>query len=134
MMVSFKDQTSQVQQTLLPLGRGWSWGGHLSDYAQRLIHSVRTHLYRYLPQSQIKIFVDSNGWIGLAPKEVLPGDAIWEVDGPDPLVIARKTAEGYEIIARSTTKPLALSELDDTSWFESLSQCHLTFVTLPDEQ
>jgi hypothetical protein len=109
-------------------------GGYLCDYAQRLIHTVRNHPYRYLPESQIKIFVDNNGVIGLAPKEVLPGDAIWEVDGPDPLVIARKTAEGYETIARSTSKPLVPSELDETSQDESLLHCHLTFVTLPDEQ
>ena len=109
-------------------------GGYLYDYAQRLIHTVRNNPYRYLPESQIKIFVDNNGVIGLAPKEVLPGDAIWEVDGPDPLVIARKTAEGYETIARSTSKPLVPSELEETSQYESLLHCHLTFVALPDEQ
>jgi hypothetical protein len=109
-------------------------GGYLCDYARRLIHTIRNHPYRYLPGSQIKLFIDNNGVIGLAPKEVLPGDAIWEVDGPDPLVIARKTAEGYETIARSTTKPLVPSELDETSRYESLLHCHLTFVTLSDEQ
>jgi hypothetical protein len=115
------------------LVKGDKWGT-LAGYARKLIHTVRNHPYRYLPESQIKIFVDNNGVIGLAPNEVLPGDTIWEVDGPDPLVIARKTAEGYKTITWSTTKPLALSELEDTNWFESLSHCHLTFVTLPDEQ
>jgi len=90
---------------------------------------MRASPQRYLPPSRTKIYLDNNGMIGLAPAGTRPGDAIWQVDDPDPLVIARKTAEGHEVVARSTRyiTPPGLGEPD---WLEPLLHCHLAFTTL----
>jgi hypothetical protein len=106
----------------------------LDKYTWRLAEIVHAYPHRYLPESHIKIFVDNNGIIGLAPADTLLGDTIWEVDNSNPLRIARKTAEGYEVVARST-KYIALPELNEESWIELLPLLHrhLAFVSLPEE-
>lgn len=105
---------------------------YVGTYAQRLAEIVRAYPHRYLPESDIKIFVDNNGMIGLCPGDTLPGDEIWEANDLDPLLIARKTAAGFDIVARSSRYAASTYPLTKSSR-ELLFYPHLAFVSLPEK-
>jgi hypothetical protein len=103
--------------------------GHIM-YARMLAQVIRRSPQLYIPESDIKIFVDNNGMIGLTTKDTLPCDSIWGLEGSYPLVIVRKSEEGYKEIAKSTTRHLSPEGKTDDSIFASMLQCHLTFVRI----
>jgi len=75
--------------------------------------------------------------VGITTRDTLPGDTIWEVEGSNPLLIARRTEEGYETFARSSTRHITPPNVVNGSkriWHDSLLHCHLTFISLPDDK
>jgi hypothetical protein len=49
---------------------------YLLTYIGNLLYILRIFPNRYSPESDLAVFLDNNGMIGFAPKNILLGDAI----------------------------------------------------------
>jgi hypothetical protein len=113
-------------------------GNGVRSFIKDLILAMRRHPKRYLPESQISVFLDNHGMIGFAPRNTEPGDTIWDTENRDVLLIARKTTSGYRPTTSISKEKCA--ELDHGDFLVDpvksdrrrmqgrLLNCHLTFI------
>jgi len=106
----------------------------ISSYTRLLRQTMSRHPERYLPESQLSIFLDSNGMMGFAPNHIKVGDSIWEDGTKNTLLILRQTSSGCERIAEARKK--LYEPAHDLTPFQTddyLLHCHLTFASLPSD-
>lgn len=109
---------------------------YVRNYVGLLIRTVRKYPDRYLPGSQVTIFLDSNGMIGFAPNGVRAGDEIWQDSSGDTLSIMRENMSGYEMVTQAAKKQheprtnLASDDFKCGNHYDHLLHCHLTFASL----
>lgn len=128
----------------------WWEGGEelIQSYIRILLELLEKYPHRYLPHSQIMLFIDNNGMIGFVPQGTQPGDTIWETSSLGSIVILRRTALGYKTVAKSakaqytrTSNQIFQDEeewhanhpsyYDNRRWYDDMLNCHLTFVSIP---